>query len=160
KSTDGGGNWGPPMPFYSVPGAYVASLAINPDLSDTLYVTVGYGPSAGIFKSVDGGASWLPSPIETDAVALAIDPLDSNTIYAGTWSHGVLKTTDAGSSWMPAASGFRQTRVLTLAADAQDIGVLYASTQIGIFKTEDQGIHWRKADSGLPSDAPPDIRSL
>ncbi len=34
---------------------------------------------------------------------LAIDPLDSNIIYAGTAGGGVFKSTNGGDSWHPAA---------------------------------------------------------
>jgi photosystem II stability/assembly factor-like uncharacterized protein len=147
---NGGGSW---SSFSSFPaGIAVTSLAIDPQLSSTLYATVTYGASQGIFKSVDGGVSWLKASDEADAVTLVIDPSDSNTIYAATSGHGLLKTADAGSSWTPASFGLKQTYVQKLAADPQNIGALYAATQIGIFRTAGKGMSWSKADSGLPLD--------
>ena len=33
------------------------------------------------------------------AYSLAIDPINTQTIYAGTWYGGVFKSTDGGASW-------------------------------------------------------------
>jgi len=77
-----------------------------------------------VFKSTDGGASWVPSndglmaQLIGSVFALELDPAAPETLYAG--SLGVSKSTDAGTSWTPAESGLDgtfvgQTRTYVLA---------------------------------------------
>lgn len=93
KTTDGGVTWDYADKFLSLS---CLALVIDPQTSTTLYV----GTAAqGVYKSIDGGASWnsvntgLPTSGFTGAVvnipALAIDPLASSSIYAGTSGNGV-----------------------------------------------------------------------
>src|SRR5262249_38349558 len=58
-------------------------------------------------KSIDGGRSWqnevgLP---DSKVYALAVDPVNSSTLYAGTASNGVFKTVDGGVTWTAANNG-------------------------------------------------------
>src|SRR3954463_2375276 len=70
------------------------------------------GAEGGVWRSLDGGASWTPltSNTPTSAVgALVLDPVNESTIYVGTgeanfanhsrYGLGVLKSTDAGATW-------------------------------------------------------------
>ena len=61
------------------------------------------GTVAGVFRSIDGGEHWAEiSPAASSEVheveSVAVDPVDTNTIYAGTW-HLPWKTTDGGAHW-------------------------------------------------------------
>jgi photosystem II stability/assembly factor-like uncharacterized protein len=63
----------------------------------TLYATV---QNRGLFATVDGGRSWtrtLPGELN-EPLAVAVDPYDATTIYAGMF-RGLSKTTDAGAEW-------------------------------------------------------------
>jgi hypothetical protein len=111
KSVDAGDTWYeantglPAFPWlgYTEPVTAVFALAIDPTTPTTLYAAVRF---AGVFKSVDGGKSWvemntgLPpaDPMEgtISVSSLAIDPITPTTLYAGT-DDGVFKY-EAGSS--------------------------------------------------------------
>jgi hypothetical protein len=101
-------------------GAYVRTLAIDPVTPTTLYagtVEDTYHPLWGVFKSIDSGNTWsavntgLPS--DFGVFALAIDPLDTSTLYAGTYGYGiseyseggVFKSVDGGETWWEVDSG-------------------------------------------------------
>ena len=47
------------------------------------------GTITGIYRSVDSGETWMPSDPEYSSLvhveSLAIDPRNTNVIYAGTW---------------------------------------------------------------------------
>ena len=79
-----------------------------------------------MFKSTDGGANWT-SLINLSGYALAIDPINTNTVYAGTY-HGVRKSTDSGTTWSAFNTGLTNLNVYALAIDPT---MLYAGTYYG-----------------------------
>jgi len=101
--------------------AYVESLALDPVTPSIVYATYAVlAPNdalveAGMFKSVDGGDTWMvaqrwiegqspPTDPVLDASALAIDPSAPWRIFATTNS-GVYMSTDAAASWVLIKSG-------------------------------------------------------
>src|SRR2546426_11464259 len=76
--------------------------------------------------------------------ALAIDPLNPTTLYAGTYGGGVFKSTDGGVSW--SASGLTNiyTSVTALAIDAVTPTTLYEGYIYapGVFKSTNGGASW------------------
>lgn len=66
------------------------ALAIDPSNPATLYAAE-YG--GGVFKSINGGASWTASSsglTNLGVLALVVDPSNPATLYAGTTKGGVL----------------------------------------------------------------------
>ena len=100
----------------------VTALATVPGSPNTVYVGSAQG---GVWKTVDGGNSWLPLTDGQDTLAigaLAVDPTNVNVVYAGTGeanqscdSHygiGLLKSADGGSTWATlGASTFQNTSI-------------------------------------------------
>lgn len=82
------------------PGGNVWSVVIDPRNPSTVYAA-----SGGVFKSIDGGATWtlasagLTGP-RPPVLALAIDPSNSAVLYAGT-DRGVFKSSNGGQTWVP-----------------------------------------------------------
>jgi photosystem II stability/assembly factor-like uncharacterized protein len=132
KSTDGGITW-----KRSDNGAgfsYVLALAIDPINTATIYVWAYADSGSGMFKSTDGGGSWnaIGNGLPNDASSLAIDPVHSNVIYAGTYGGGVFKSADGGANWNPLNDGLANLNVNTLAIDASG-NFLHAGTGAGVF---------------------------
>ena len=70
----------------------ITSLMIAPRNSNLLYAT----SNKGVFKTTDGGASWsvVNSGLTTLSLTLlAIDPQNTNTVYAGTNGEGIFAIT-------------------------------------------------------------------
>jgi hypothetical protein len=83
---------------------------------------------------------------------LAIDPQDSNTIYAGTDRDGLFKTVNGGQNWNAVNNGLTSFLVATLAIDPHDPSTLYAAVhRRRVFKTSDGGLSWSEVNQGLPS---------
>jgi photosystem II stability/assembly factor-like uncharacterized protein len=103
----------------------------------------------GIYCSDDGGRQWqqrIGAGMNTAIYALAIDPLDSNVLYAGSNANpasyagadpeqlfntvGVVhKSVDGGLTWTELPTGFvRGTRVTGLRIDPDQPQTIYAST--------------------------------
>lgn len=99
KSTNGARSWNA-VTRRGLPGHNkyrgIFSLTLDPRNPQTLYAG-----SRGVFKSNDGGRSWTSSLRlqEGAAVALALDPTDSRTIYTVAGPSKVFKSTDAGQTW-------------------------------------------------------------
>jgi uncharacterized protein (TIGR03437 family) len=173
RSDDGGRNW---KVVFSLPGLASTpgnthsfkSIVFAP--SDSRVVFAGIrresavplldpnAPSFGVYKSVDGGATWQAANDATSAGqnvnALAVDGTDPNVVYAGTTQHGVLRTRDGGRSWVVASQGLPLTDVRSLAIDPTDSKTLYAGLENGgLFKSIDNGDHWQRNGVGMDTQA-------
>lgn len=163
KSTNGGALWNPIDGLQdegaSAP-ATVSAVAIDPQVVTTLYVA---SHDQGIFKSLDGGESWEGADQGLAAPAvrtLAIDPVQPNVLYAGARSirgeddpGGIYKSTNGGASWMDANGGesetLAQADVVDLAIDTECPQIVYAATEIGVFRSRDGATTWIPVNEGL-----------
>jgi hypothetical protein len=71
--------------------------------------------------------------------SLAIDPMDSMKVCAGTYDDGVFASIDGGENWTQIDQGLTgdlNKRIISLAMDIRDIDdpVAYAGTGCGVFK--------------------------
>jgi photosystem II stability/assembly factor-like uncharacterized protein len=168
KSTDGGANWvaRSALPVPNQRFRTIEALAINPKNPNTIYA---YG-RGGVFKSTDSGETWVdtefPASVRTPAfdphevTTLAIDPQNSEVLYAGTFvcsgicGGRVFKSTDAGHTWITPTFLFTDPAcsqsISALVVDPQNPRTLYATTtdcndQGGdLFKSTDGGTTWKK----------------
>jgi photosystem II stability/assembly factor-like uncharacterized protein len=104
----------------------------------------------GIARLDQAGGAWEVqlSLGGSEAQCLALDPADSETVYAGLREGGVRRTTDGGRTWadcaLPAAPG-----VFSLAVSAAD-GAVYAGTEpSALYRSDDRGETWRELASLL-----------
>jgi photosystem II stability/assembly factor-like uncharacterized protein len=106
KTTNGGKTWRPLDDFMANLG--VSTLVSPAAAPRTLYAGTGESSGsrfrgAGVFKSIDGGATWtqLPSTTSSDwwyVNRLAVAPKTTATLLAAT-STGIWRTTDGGRRW-------------------------------------------------------------
>jgi photosystem II stability/assembly factor-like uncharacterized protein len=98
------------------------SVATAPATPSVLYAGSEKG---GVLKSTDGAANWAPMDAMRNqhVAALAVDPVDSSRVYAGTLT-GVLVSDDAGSSWV--SYGPPGAEISQLSLDPADRRTLYA----------------------------------
>jgi photosystem II stability/assembly factor-like uncharacterized protein len=158
KSTDGGINWNSITPL-GIGG--IKALAIDPLLPQTLYVGSYDSYRGGIYRSTDGGNSWTsigpikmystPDPFTGGQIpilfpifSLAIDPLNSQTIYAGTDDAGIFKSMDGGTNWSAINSGLTFKRIDALVIDPVEPQKIYAIANGRMFKTTDGGSYWNE----------------
>ena len=107
RSADGGNNWlavneGLPRDDNGLLNAQ--SLAMDPSDANTVYLGTGWGPfhGNGVFKSTDGGGTWLPANqgmLDYSITALAVDPFNPTTVYAGGSEGELFKSADGGQTW-------------------------------------------------------------
>ena len=111
--TDVTGGWTP---------KFIARAVIDPNNKATAYVTLdGYGTPSHVWKTTSL-AGEPPTPTWTAAStglpdvpvnAFAIDPANSNSLYAGT-DIGVFNSTDGGATWLPFGTGLPRVAVFDL----------------------------------------------
>jgi photosystem II stability/assembly factor-like uncharacterized protein len=142
KSSNGGLNWSAVNSGVLPPGSGflpgVGGLVIDRQNTDTIYALTENGMS----RSMDGGATWNVyfRPRAIPVSSLVMDPLNSGTIYAGSY-----KSTDAGMSWVPLGAG-----TVALAIDPQTPSTLYGggvedcgdALSGGFLKSVDGGGTW------------------
>jgi uncharacterized repeat protein (TIGR01451 family) len=129
---------------------FARAVAIDPVTPTTLYAS---SISNIVYKSIDGGANWTESFINTvnTVNGLLIDPNTPATIYAAT-NRGVFKSTNSAVSWASSNTGFPFSSIAinSLAID-QINNLLYAATSnSGIFKSVNAGGNWTNISSSLP----------
>ncbi|MEO8505205.1 MAG: hypothetical protein ABI609_14995 [Acidobacteriota bacterium] len=136
-------------------GGPVTSLLASTDGS-VLYASA----ESRVFRSVDGGVSWQDrsaNRFEPDGVyALAVDPHDSNTVWAAGFSADVFRSRDGGATW--AESGSLPSGVFQFAFDTQDTERIYAATRAGLFLSTSGGAHWDPLTVG--AEASPYVSSV
>ncbi|GJI94015.1 hypothetical protein RugamoR57_07330 [Duganella caerulea] len=80
----------------------------------------------------------------TTVLALAVDPLDPQTVYAGTLAGGALKRM-AGQAWRAINKGINDRTVRSLAIHGAAPATVYAGTDNHcVFKSADSGATWSK----------------
>lgn len=152
KSEDSGQTWETIINGINIDSeTRLQCLAMNPKNPNILYAgTAGFFLGA-LYKSYDGGLHW--NEIGNDSlldgvINLAIGPIDTNNIYAGTSGRGILwKSTDAGNTWF--RTGLDEKGAHDILVDPLQPLNVYAGLR-GIFKTENGGISWKEFDNGLP----------
>lgn len=132
KSSDGGTTW----ELLSFPSTRSPRLLLDPAHDGTIYAAT----SEGVFKSSDGGATWLEASSglpELGATALAIDA-PGETLFAAT-EVGVFRSSDGGATWtFPVLTD----RISAIFVDPMDPAAVYAGTPSGLMRSLDGGFTW------------------
>lgn len=134
----------------------VVSIAINPKDPRILYA----GTTGGIYRSDDGATSWkkinnglIPDTELMAAMALGInaieiDPLNPETVYAGS-TKGLFRTTNGGQQWERIGLGLPDPFVSSLLVHPHDGSQLYVGGPGGVWKSTDGGRTFQAVNRGL-----------
>jgi hypothetical protein len=97
KSTDGGINWS--EMDNGIGDIFVLCLTLDPRVPATLYAGTGNPGTGGLFRSVNGGASWaMVAGMPPAVYTIVVDPANSSLIYAAN-DNGIYRSTDGGTTW-------------------------------------------------------------
>jgi photosystem II stability/assembly factor-like uncharacterized protein len=150
RSKDGGKSW------EIVPDLHGKSLrALSIAASDPKILVV--GALDGIYRSRNGGHDWERISPENHAEiknveSVAIDPVNPDVIYAGTW-HLPWKTEDGGKTWHSIKKGvIDDSDVFSIVIDPSQPANLFISACSGIYRSESAGEMFRKIQ-GIPYSA-------
>ena len=122
--------------------------------------------SGGVWKSTNGGQSWVPMFDQQSSMAigsLAVAPSDPQTVWAGTGEacairdsdmqgDGIYKSTDSGATWknMGLVQGGRIGRILVHPKNPDTVYACVAGRltgpqkERGVFRTKDGGQNWEQ----------------
>ena len=169
KSTDGGINW-TKLGFDQ--SERIANIIVNPKNANEVYVGVlgalwSDSEERGVYKSMDGGITWdriLFDGPATGCADLAMDPNDSNTLYASMWEFrrtawsfnsggaksALYKSKDAGRTWKKIHNGFPNGKLgrLAIAVAPSNSNILYTVIEAeeqdrkGLYRSDDGGESW------------------
>lgn len=168
-SHDAGVSWQRASVNVDKPSDFIPmSLAINPVNPSEMFA----GGNAGdIWKSQDGGASWILWSKMGDLLDfiynIIINPKNPTEMYVGTMSDSgqlAYKSLDGGKTWTRLAYQFGQQAVnrdfnhlYAMAIDPLHPSILYASARVGVepqdihfYKSVDSGKNWSVIGKGLP----------
>jgi photosystem II stability/assembly factor-like uncharacterized protein len=143
----------PPEPpaWIGPDGGYVIAIAIAPSQPEIIYAGT-WG--SGIFKSTDGGATWIwkSQGLETPYInSMAVDPDDPQTVYAGTYKGKVYKTVDGAETWFQSSTNIQpEAIVYSMVIDPLNPQRIYIGTR-GISDNNTppwQGTLYRTTDAG------------
>jgi photosystem II stability/assembly factor-like uncharacterized protein len=157
RSEDGGASWTQLGATHFVregeSNAKISRVNIDPTTAgDPATTTVLAASDLGLFRTLDGGATWqlVLSGTATDLIR---NPSDTQVLYVAIRYTGVFKSTDGGVNWEQLTVGWPTENVsrinLALAPSSPDI--VFASIQhrtesdlLGIWKTTNGGGSWSK----------------
>jgi photosystem II stability/assembly factor-like uncharacterized protein len=183
RTSDAGTVWTPIFDKETV--GSIGAIAVAPSDAQTIYAGTGesdirsdLSSGDGVYKSTDGGATWLHIGLEdTRQISrIVVDPQDSKVVYVGALGHaygpnqqrGVFKSVDGGTHW---------TKVLDQGPDIgiSDLAICPANPQLlfagawhthrppwstyapidgpggGLFRSQDAGRTWSHLNgNGLP----------
>jgi photosystem II stability/assembly factor-like uncharacterized protein len=153
-TADGGENW----ERASLPDFY--QFATDPRHPNLVYAFS--GSERLLYTSTDAGATWRTVPAESlgeGVSSMAIDPGDSNTLYASTYYEGLQKSTDGGSTWT--YIGYIYLDILVI--HPSNPNTLYGTFGCGdwdyycnvLVRSTDGGVNWNQS----PADQFPSMNS-
>ena len=162
KSSDAGDTW-TSIPLSTNPWSFAG------DPRDASIVDAGMDYlTSSVDKTSDGGASWSSgSSLVGTIVSLALDPSNSDVVYAGTDTSSfpgspsavLARSQDGGGTWSQLVPGSIES-VSAIAIDPADpsklyigLAARYLEAERGIRRSEDGGITFSREVDGLRHDA-------
>ncbi len=170
KSMDGGQTW---TNTGLKESEHIGRIVVHPDDSDVVYVAA-MGPlwrsggDRGLYKTIDGGATWeriLHISDDTGVAEVWLDPRDPDLVYATSYQRrrhvwtlinggpesAFHKSTDGGKTWRKIDKGLpdvdRGRMGLCISPVNPDViyGVLDAARdESGLYRSTDRGESWEK----------------
>ena len=183
KTQDAGRTWTPI--FDREPTGSIGAIAVAPSDPQVVYAGSGEGLQRpdlavgdGVYKSVDGGATWTHLGLHDgrQIASMAVDPTNANRLFVGVLGHpygpnderGVYRSLDGGATFQRVLFENANVGAFDVVLDPRDPRIVYATLWAarqapweigasfempgsGIFKSTDGGTTWTQLRDGLPA---------
>jgi photosystem II stability/assembly factor-like uncharacterized protein len=144
------GEWRPVGPWNFSGKAF--DIAVSPSDSNTIYAAYGF---AGIWKTADGGKTWLQLNDPTDLhqfPCVTVHPRFPNVLVAclgqpdfPVFTKGLIYSSDGGRHWdLTAPSDGLSKSFYRVVFDPADPNTFYAASDQGVYLTRDRGANWSR----------------
>ena len=170
RSEDGGKSW---ENMGLKDSEHISRIIVHPENSDVIWVAA-QGPlwrsggERGLYKSSDGGKSWVKILGDDEWVGvtdLVMDSRNPDVLYAATWQRhrnvasymgggpgsGIHKSTDGGETWTASKKGIPGSNLgkIGLAISYHNPDHIFAAIELdrtsgGVFMSKDRGGSWTK----------------
>jgi photosystem II stability/assembly factor-like uncharacterized protein len=182
KTVNGGLTWTPMTDKTGIMS--IGAIAVAPSDPNVIYVGTGescirgnisYGD--GMYKSVDGGKTWLHIGLEdTQHIAkILVHPQNPDIVFVAALGHaygpnemrGVFRSNDGGKTWTKVLFKDNKTGAIDLVFDPNNPHILFAAlweaqrtpwgmtsggSGSGLYRSGDDGATWKRLEGhGLPS---------
>jgi photosystem II stability/assembly factor-like uncharacterized protein len=174
KSVDAGKTW---TRIGLQDSRHIGRILVDPRDANRVFVAAlghAYGPNPerGVFRSMDGGKSWLRVLFKdenTGAIDLAFEPGNTHSIYAALWQtrrppwsiyassngpgSGVYRSTDGGDHWQPVtghglpSEGLGRIGIAFAPSNPQRIFLLMEAKEAGLYRSDDHGENWKRVST-------------
>ncbi len=173
RSTDDGSSW---KNMGLKESQHISKIIVHPANPEIVWVAAqgplwNKGGERGIYKTTDGGATWVRTLGDEEwvgATDIVMDPRDPDVLYAATWQRhrnvaaymgggpgsGIHKSTDGGENWTKLKGGLPSGNVgkIGLAISPQKPDILYAAIELdrrtgGVYRSDNRGASWKKMSS-------------
>jgi photosystem II stability/assembly factor-like uncharacterized protein len=180
KSINNGTTWEPIFDDQST--SSIGDVEVSPSNPEIIWVGTGEANNRqssswgnGIYKSNDGGKTWVHKGLEdTHHIGrIVIHPTNPDIVYVAALGHlwgpnkqrGLFMTTDGGETWINTKHIDENAGFVDVAMDPKTPTTLYAAAYqrrrrgwgfngggpgSGIYRTEDGGKTWHQLNKGLP----------
>ncbi|MCL2877152.1 MAG: hypothetical protein FWF13_00035 [Acidobacteria bacterium] len=102
--------------------------------------------TGGVFLSKDGGAEWsgVGGNLLTKAHSVAVDPIDPDILYVGTWRLGYVSR-DMGKSWTLVEKGMPlDSDIFSMTIRPDNPSVVFGSACSGVYRSDDGLQSWTR----------------
>lgn len=144
KSEDGGETW----QFSSTglrSGVNFPDVTVDPINNNSIYVTT---ENDFVYKSVNGAETWQQIRVglaSRSYSSIVVSPDNPDLLLAGSLDEGAYISTNGGENWEFASDEITDP-VHSLAFDPVERTIIYAGTELGMYRSTNHGVDWMQYD--------------
>jgi photosystem II stability/assembly factor-like uncharacterized protein len=108
----------------------------------------------GVFRTTNRGDEWISISSNNGMyhkyiLDVAVDPYNSNVVYAVSNREGVFKSTDGGGTWKTTVAGLSIKALNCIKISPSQPSLLFTGSGGGVFFSSNSGAQWNDANNGM-----------